>query len=75
LTVRLPTWLAALLVLGWSAMVWMFLGSDEPPVKASFYGAGLVFNAGHAALFGAEAFLLGCLVAPGRVCAPSRSTR
>lgn len=68
---RLPAWLAALLVLGWSAMVWMVLGSDDPPVKASFPGSGLLFNAGHAALFGAEAFLLGCLVAPGRVRAPT----
>ena len=48
LSLRLPRWLTAALLAGWTALIWTFLASAHPPLEPSFPGAGVLFNAAHA---------------------------
>lgn len=67
-----PRALVAVLCATWTGLVGMLLTSPRSPVDPFFPGAGVLFNAAHAALFGVQALLLGLALRPGRVDAPRR---
>jgi hypothetical protein len=56
--------LGLVLLLLWSGAIWWGLTTTRVSDTAWFPGSGLVFNLGHAVLFGVEALLLGWVLHP-----------
>ena len=67
-----PRAVVTLLCAAGTGFVWMLLTSPRSPIDPFFPGAGVLFNAAHAVLFGVQALLLGLALRPGRVDVPRR---
>ena len=55
---------SALLLAGWSALVWWALTSQKVGAEPWFPGSRYVFNVGHGAIFAVEALLVGWCLRP-----------